>query len=214
MVTGEDISMSSWSYGDPAPPILRAYAGDPAKIRLVHGGVKETHVFHLHNHQWRLEPDDPKSTIIDSISIGPQECYTLDILYGARSLTGTIGDVIFHCDLYPHFHEGMWTLLRIFDRLEDGCGKYTDETPENYLDKVNCGKIRPEPLVIRANAGDCIEVRRPICCRNFLMKVPSRWKRKRISWGITFIWSNLTPLFRTEPQTVGTTLPVQENMKH
>ena len=56
VVTGEDISMSSWTYGDPAPPILRAYAGDPAKIRLIHGGIKETHVFHLHNHQWRLDP--------------------------------------------------------------------------------------------------------------------------------------------------------------
>ena len=32
---GEDISMSSWVYGDPAPPILRAYAGDPSKIRLI-----------------------------------------------------------------------------------------------------------------------------------------------------------------------------------
>ena len=53
--SGEEISMSSWVYGDPAPPILRAYVGDPAKIRLIHGGVKETHVFHLHNHQWRLE---------------------------------------------------------------------------------------------------------------------------------------------------------------
>ena len=30
---------------------------DPAKIRLVHGGIKETHVFYLHNHQWRLEAD-------------------------------------------------------------------------------------------------------------------------------------------------------------
>lgn len=107
VVTDEDISMSSWSYGDPAPPILRAYVGDPAKIRLIHGGVKETHVFHLHNHQWLLDPDDPKSIIIDSISISPQECYTLDILYGAGSLTRTIGDAIFHCHLYPHFHEGM-----------------------------------------------------------------------------------------------------------
>ena len=43
--TGEDISMSSWVYGDPAPPILRAYVGDPSKIRLIHGGVKETHDF-------------------------------------------------------------------------------------------------------------------------------------------------------------------------
>ena len=57
--SGEDISMSSWVYGDPAPPILRAYVGDPAKIRLIHGGLKETHVFHLHNHQWRLEGNNP-----------------------------------------------------------------------------------------------------------------------------------------------------------
>lgn len=55
--SGEDTSMSSWVYGDPAPSILRTYVGDPAKIRLVHGGIKETHVFHLHNHQWRLEAD-------------------------------------------------------------------------------------------------------------------------------------------------------------
>lgn len=126
--SGEDISMSSWIYGDPAPPILRAYVGDPAKIRLIHGGIKETHVFHLHNHQWRLEPENPVSTILDSISISPQECFTLDILYGAGSLNGVIGDTIFHCHLYPHFHEGMWTLWRIHDRLEDGTGKLPDGT--------------------------------------------------------------------------------------
>ncbi|MGN1083690.1 MAG: multicopper oxidase domain-containing protein, partial [Lachnospiraceae bacterium] len=298
VVTGEDISMSSWSYGDPAPPILRAYAGDPAKIRLIHGGIKETHVFHLHNHQWKLEPNDPKSTIIDSISISPQECYTLDILYGAGSLTRTIGDAIFHCHLYPHFHEGMWTLWRIFDRLEDGTGKYPDGTPieqllplkdrplppkkdslhpgypnyingtfgerplqpplgilnpdgtnkisptpleaanfvpdfvpgalysetcpckcpkevkvfelavvqakivynrygwhnpqgrffvlkedverhgtlENYLDKVNSGKIRPEPLVIRANAGDCVEIRLTNLLPEFIEESPFQLK--------------------------------------
>lgn len=126
--SGEDISMSSWVYGDPAPPILRAYVGDPVKIRLIHGGVKETHVFHLHNHQWRLAGDNPNSTIVDSVSISPQECYTLDILHGAGSLNRTIGDVIFHCHLYPHFHEGMWTLLRIHDRLEDGTGTLPDGT--------------------------------------------------------------------------------------
>lgn len=297
-VTDEDISMSSWAYGDPAPPILRAYAGDPAKIRLIHGGIKETHVFHLHNHQWRFEPDDPKSTIIDSISISPQECYTLDILYGAGSLTKMIGDAIFHCHLYPHFHEGMWTLWRIFDRLEDGTGIYPDGTPierliplkdrpcppkkdplhpgypnfingefaeeplqpplgildkngeneifptplelanfvpdfapgalysttcpckkckdvkvfelavvqanivynrygwhdpqgrffvlkediekhgtlDNYLEKVNCGKLKPQPLVIRANAGDCIEIRMTNFLPEFIEESPFQLK--------------------------------------
>ena len=293
-VTDEDISMSSWAYGDPAPPILRAYVGDPVKIRLVHGGIKETHVFHLHNHQWKLEPGDPKSTIIDSISISPQECYTLDILYGAGSFTKMIGDAIFHCHLYPHFHEGMWTLFRVFDRLEDGSGKFPDGTPiekllplkdrpfppekdllhpgypnfiygefgerplqpplgilgqngdnkifptplelanfvpdfsrgalysstcpckkckdvkvfelavvqadivynrygwhdpqgrffvlkedierygtlDNYLEKVNSGKIRPQPLVIRANAGDCVEIRMTNFLPEFIEESP------------------------------------------
>ena len=142
--TAEDISMSSWAYGDPAPPILKAYVGDPSKIRLIHGGVKETHVFHLHNHQWRLEPDDAKSTVIDSISISPQECYTLNILYGAGSFNGMIGDAIFHCHLYPHFHEGMWTLWRVFDRLQDGCGMYPDGTPIEALMPLQDRPLPPQ----------------------------------------------------------------------
>ena len=117
--------------------------GDPAKIRLVHGGIKETHVFHLHNHQWRLEPENPVSTIIDSITISPQECYTLDILYGAGSRNGVIGDVIFHCHLYPHFHEGMWTLWRIHDRFEDGNGKLPDGTTVPALMPLRDRKYPP-----------------------------------------------------------------------
>lgn len=125
---GEEVMMNSWPFGDPSTPILRAYKGDPAKIRLVHGGIMETHVFHLHNHQWRLEPNDPKSTFIDSISISPQECYNINIEFGAGSLNKTAGDVIWHCHLYPHFDMGMWGLWRIFDRLVDGMSKLPDGT--------------------------------------------------------------------------------------
>lgn len=142
--SGEDISMSSWVYGDPAPPILRAYVGDPAKIRLIHGGIKETHVFHLHNHQWRKHENCNHSTIIDSISISPQETFTLDILHGAGSLNGTVGDAIFHCHLYPHFHEGMWTLWRIHDRLEDGTGTLPDGTVIPPLKPLKDRKRPPE----------------------------------------------------------------------
>ncbi|MGM9640982.1 MAG: multicopper oxidase domain-containing protein [Faecousia sp.] len=143
-VIDEDISMSSWAYGDPAPHILKAYVGDPAKIRLIHGGVKETHVFHLHNHQWRRETEDSRSTIIDSISISPQECFTLDLLYGAGSLNGMIGDAIFHCHLYPHFHEGMWTFLRVFDRLQRGGDTYPDGTPIEPLQPLKDRPLPPE----------------------------------------------------------------------
>lgn len=129
ILTGEDVGMSSWVFSDPATFLLNAYVGDPCIMRLLHAGVKETHVMHVHNHQWRLEMDNPESTIIDSQSISPQECYDIDFLYGAGSLTKTIGDVIWHCHLYPHFMEGMWGLWRIHDRLEDGTGTLPDGTP-------------------------------------------------------------------------------------
>lgn len=98
----------------------------------------------MHNHQWWLEPDDPKSTIIDSISISPQECFTLDILYGADSFNGMIGDAIFHCHLYSHFHEGMWTLWRVFYRLQDGKDTYPDGTPIEQLQPLRDRPLPPK----------------------------------------------------------------------
>lgn len=53
-----------------------------------------------------------------------------------------IGDAIFHCHLYPHFHEGMWTLWRVFDRLQDGTGVYPDGTK---IEKLQPLKDRPSP---------------------------------------------------------------------
>jgi len=142
---GEEVSLSSWPFGDPSTPILRAYVGDPAKIRLIHAGIKETHVFHLHNHQWPLEPNDPKSTIIDSISFSPQQCITIEPLFGAGSLNGCVGDVIWHCHLYPHFSEGMWGLWRILDRLEDGTRPYPDGTIPPRLMPLPDRELPPLP---------------------------------------------------------------------
>lgn len=125
-VHGEEGMMSSWVYGDPATPVLHAYVGDPAKFRVIHAGIKETHVFHLHVYQWRLNPNDPNSTLIDSISIGPQQSYTIEPLFGAGSLQRSPGDAIFHCHLYPHFEAGMWGLWRTHDVLQDGSRFYPD----------------------------------------------------------------------------------------
>ena len=112
----------------------------------MHGGVKETHVFHLHVHQWRAVPQDtaepsvwgldgtgaPKhkgSQLLDSITIGPQTGFDIDPLYGSGSRQHAVGDIIWHCHLYPHFHHGMWGLWRSFDRRVDGTRAYPDGTP-------------------------------------------------------------------------------------
>lgn len=145
-VSGEEQHHSSWLFGEPVTPVFRAYRGDPSRIRLIHAGVKETHVWHLHVHQWRLVPEDcappgvhgvgpdgkplPKgSQLLDAITIGPQTAVTIDPLYGSGSRQHAPGDIIWHCHLYPHFHHGMWGLWRSFDRAITQLTAYPDGTP-------------------------------------------------------------------------------------
>lgn len=148
-VSGEEQHHSSWLFGEPVTPILRAYRGDPSRVRLVHAGVKETHVYHLHVHQWRAvaqDTADPSvwrtgehhgSQLLDSVSIGPQTAMTIDPLYGSGSRQHAVGDIIWHCHLYPHFHHGMWGLWRSFDREVTGKRAYPDGTP--------CPALKPLP---------------------------------------------------------------------
>lgn len=153
-VAGEEQHHSSWLFGDPVTHVQRAYAGDPCRVRLVHAGVKETHIYHLHVHQWRAVAADaaapsvhgsdaagnpiPKgSQLLDSITIGPQAAMTIDPLYGSGSRQKAIGDIIWHCHLYPHFHHGMWGLWRSYSHLVDGSRAYPDGS--------HCAPLHPLP---------------------------------------------------------------------
>ncbi len=142
---GEEVHHDSWVFGDPATPILRGYVGDPAKIRLVHGGVKETHVFHYHVHQWARDPQNLNAEIIDSQSISPQSHYTIEPFYGLGSLHGAIGDAIIHCHLYPHFAAGMWGINRIFNTLQDGSQCYPNGVPIKPLQPLPDRPAPPKP---------------------------------------------------------------------
>jgi manganese oxidase len=155
-IVGEEQHHSSWLFGDPATPVFRAYRGDEAKIRLVHAGVKETHVFHLHLHQWWAVPERESSPIIDSITIGPQQSFTIETIgrgdtdgdvgdEDAGSVQRAIGDVIFHCHLYPHFHSGMWGIWRVFDTRQEGTGRYPDGTTIAALRPLPGHREPPEP---------------------------------------------------------------------
>lgn len=142
---GEEVHHDSWVFGDPDTPILRAYLGDPIKIRLIHAAVKETHVFHYHVHQWLFEPNDQESEIIDAQAISPQNNYTVSPLYGAGSLQEAIGDAIIHCHLYPHFGEGMWGIQRNFDTLQDGSQCYPNGVPIKALNPLPDRPLPPRP---------------------------------------------------------------------
>lgn len=128
-IVNEEQHHSSWAFSDPDTPILKAYIGDPVRIRLVHMGPKETHVFHLHFYQWHHIAHNDKTPIIDAITISPQTGHTIIPLYGAGGRQGAPGDVIWHCHLYPHFHQGMWGIFRTFDLRHCGWAKDEEGQP-------------------------------------------------------------------------------------
>ena len=185
----EEFFLESWANGDPAMPVTSnpvsgvvesaTYSDDPSNVyhSYLNDGVRfrnlhigsETHVFHLHAHQWLLEPRNPNSSYIDSQSIAPGGSYTYEINYsGSGNRNKTPGDSLFHCHLYPHFAQGMWSLWRTHDVFEDGSpsrnlpdGEITQGTPVPGLVPLP-GKVMPPmptsefpgyPHYIAAEAG-------------------------------------------------------------
>jgi hypothetical protein len=138
----EEFFLSSWANGDPAlilkwdasgqnpvgamypddpSNVHHSYLGDPVRFRNIHAGPKETHVFHLHAHQWVMDGSEPNSTYLDSQTISPGATFSYGIEFGGSGNRNyTPGDSIFHCHLYPHFAQGMWELWRVHDSFEDG----------------------------------------------------------------------------------------------
>lgn len=153
-VLNEEQHHSSWMFGDPATPVLKAYTGDPVRIRFVHAGVKETHVFHLHLYEWHAAAGNEQSPRIDAISVSPQTAHTIEPVWGAGNRQQVAGDVIWHCHLYPHFHEGMWGMFRTFETRQDGEDgplladqgfPYTGRRIGRYPDGTRVEKLLPLP---------------------------------------------------------------------
>lgn len=143
----EEFFLSSWAVGDPAmvvdlpanmqqqpgqrpkgtyypddpSNVYHSYLNDRLVFRNLHAGPKEHHVFHLHAHQWLQTQYNPRSSYLDSQTIGPGGTYTYEIAYGGSgNRNRTVGDSIFHCHFYPHFAQGMWGLWRVHDVFEGG----------------------------------------------------------------------------------------------
>ncbi|WP_227012951.1 MULTISPECIES: hypothetical protein [unclassified Pseudonocardia] len=146
-VADEEQHHSSWLFGDPATPLLRAYRGDRTRIRLVHGGVREAHTFHLHFHQWHTSPGDDRSPVVDSITIGPQQGITIEPIGGAGSTQHATGDALWR--YAPHDRSGAWGIWRVFDVMQDGTGRYPDSTPIPALRPLPGHEPPPAPTAQR-----------------------------------------------------------------
>ena len=143
----ESLAYSSYAFGDPATPILRAYLGEPVKQRLVHGGSEVFHVHHVHGGsiRWRRQPDADSSPVnagldkrppltpvaserTDSQSIGPSETFDIAGDCGAGGCQQSAGDFLVHCHVAHHYFAGMWGIWRVYNTLQDGSAS-TDALP-------------------------------------------------------------------------------------
>lgn len=170
----EEFFLSSWANGDPA--LLEFYADDPSNVhhsylndaivfRNFHAGPKETHVFHLHAHQWFGGNDENRGAYLDSQTVAPQQGFSYRVFHspadqyrepagpvgngwwetvGSGNRNRTVGDSIFHCHLYPHFAQGMWELWRTHDVLEDGTRRLPDgqKTPGFSIDLRDAADVQ------------------------------------------------------------------------
>jgi hypothetical protein len=101
--------------------VHHAYVGDHTKVRNIHAGAFEQHIFHLHNHQWLFNPNDDNANYLDAQEIMPGSGHTYELVNGGvGNRNHTTGDAIFHCHFYPHFAQGMWYHIRIMDVFEKG----------------------------------------------------------------------------------------------
>jgi manganese oxidase len=157
----EESHLQSWIFGDEGKlttkgadgeivtdsdnVIPKAYIGDAFKFHVVHPGAMETHPWHQHTQRWNADPKNKKSPLKDVQSFGPGEAKELNIEGGAGGVQKTVGDSIFHCHLYPHFAQGFWGHLRIFDKTRDGTAKYADGTPLEALQKLPTDAGTPAP---------------------------------------------------------------------
>ncbi|MFT3688550.1 hypothetical protein [Paenirhodobacter sp.] len=185
----EEFFLTSWANGDPA--LLEHYSDDPSNVhhsylndavvfRNFHAGPKETHVFHLHAHQWYAGNDNNRGSFLDSQTVGPQQAFSYDIsggglevyhrglqdgkgwweTLGSGNRNRTVGDSIFHCHLYPHFAQGMWELWRVHDVFEDGSRKLPDGqwNPGLSLTEEEAGiKAMARPGSVHRATGQRIE---------------------------------------------------------
>lgn len=114
-----EFAFSSTRFGDPATPVLRAFAGDPVVIRLGIGATDQFHTFSVSGHVFPQEPhmwnggSDQRSQLLASRSFTAGETGEIELVGGAGGTTLATGDYLYG-DMRQQFTTaGMWGIFRV-----------------------------------------------------------------------------------------------------
>jgi hypothetical protein len=100
--------------GDPATPLLMAYAGDHVQIRLVQGAQEENHIFNMHGVKWLSQPDSPNSGYMNAQPIGISEHFEFRVSIDPVSPQRD-ADYLFSASATDNLWDGQWGLLRAYE---------------------------------------------------------------------------------------------------
>ena len=105
---------SSAARGDPATPLLEAFAGEAVRIHVLAPSSEQAHVFTLEGHQWPLEPGHSGTNLLSSVQVGALEALTIIPLGGAGGEAHLPGDYLYGDHREPYREAGLWGLFRVY----------------------------------------------------------------------------------------------------
>jgi FtsP/CotA-like multicopper oxidase with cupredoxin domain len=97
-------------HGDPAAPLLEAFAGDRVRLHLFVPFSEQAHVFSLEGHRWPLEPGRRGTDMRSSLQLGGLAATTIYLVGGA---TQAPGDYVYGDHREPYRDAGLWGIFRV-----------------------------------------------------------------------------------------------------
>jgi FtsP/CotA-like multicopper oxidase with cupredoxin domain len=107
-------------HGDPATPLIEAFAGDPVRVHVLVPFSEQAHVFNVEGHQWPLEPDRPGADRLSSVQVGGLEAISIKLEGGAGGRTALPGDFLYGDHREPYREAGLWGILRVYAPTSPG----------------------------------------------------------------------------------------------
>jgi hypothetical protein len=102
--------------GDPATPILRAYAGDPVVVHAIGApGNEQSHTFSLGGESWALDALIPTGNHVETRGLEPLGVVDAHVDGGAGGPGQNVGDYFYGDLRRPFTDAGMWGLQRVLD---------------------------------------------------------------------------------------------------
>jgi hypothetical protein len=108
--------------GDPATPILRAYAGDQVVVHAIGApGNEQTHVFSLGGLTWALDALIPTGNHVEARGLAPMGVVDAHVDGGAGGRGGFAGDYFYGDLRRPFTDAGVWGLQRVLTPSAGNC---------------------------------------------------------------------------------------------